>query len=233
MPWFFHQLLEYIYSAGDMVLHWILSFLFGTNFFFCWTCYESLFYSRGVPMVFRYNQMLHCNIPMLTFLGWWVACLKRLIVNSICTNRLSHIYVGKSVSTPDRIAIKCALNFLIALSAIFHLCTFGGTSWYVAPQSFIIVFLNSVLTSLSNICMSTWCPLSANFCMIELYALILCLSLLLTKGAWIIVCWITMICYHGVFISTSWSDGESSAIISVQFTDWLVPYVDFFCFLLR
>ena len=61
-------------------------------------------------------------------IGLRVACLKMLIVNSVCANRLSHIYLGKSGSTPARISRKCALNVLISLSAIFLMWTLGGTS---------------------------------------------------------------------------------------------------------
>ena len=56
-------------------------------------------------------------------------CLRSLIVSSVCTNRLSHIYLGKLVSTLVRIAKKCALDVRIALSATFLICTFGGISW--------------------------------------------------------------------------------------------------------
>ena len=39
-----------------------------------------------------------------------------------------------------------------------------------------------------------------------------------------------MICNHYVFIYTSRSDVESYSIISVEFTDGLIPYVEFLCF---
>ena len=50
-----------------------------------------------------------------------------------------------------------------------------------------MVFLNSVLTSLSKIWTSTWCHFSVKRCIMELYARILCLSFILTNGAWRIV----------------------------------------------
>ena len=75
---------------------------------------------------------LYSNGPLYysqaDILGLRVACLKRLIVNSVCVNRLSHIYFGKSGSTPASIARNWALKVLIALSALFRLWTLGGTS---------------------------------------------------------------------------------------------------------
>ena len=68
-------------------------------------------------------QYSHADILVLR-----VVCIKRFIVNSVCNNRLSHIYFGNYGSTPDIIARKCALNVLIALSNIFRLCTFCGNS---------------------------------------------------------------------------------------------------------
>ena len=62
-------------------------------------------------------------------LGLSVAFLRRLIVSSDCTKRLSNINLGNVVSTPASTEIKCALNVLIALSALFLLWMFGGTSW--------------------------------------------------------------------------------------------------------
>ena len=140
-------------------------------------------------MVLLYNKKHHWSIPMRIQFGWvWLSS----------EGWLYHIYLGKLGSTPDRIAKKCALNIGIDLSDTFLICTFGGTSWYIEPQYFTIVFLKSALTSLSKIWTSTWWTLLANPCMMDFYALILCLSLLLTKGACRIVLesqWYAIIMY--------------------------------------
>ena len=39
-----------------------------------------------------------------------------------------------------------------------------------------------------------------------------------------------MICNHYVLITNSESNGESPTIISVEFTDWLIPNMEIFCF---
>ena len=62
-------------------------------------------------------------------LGLSVACQRRLIVTSVCINRLYQINLGKLGYNLARTAKKYALNVRIALSATFLLCKFGGTSW--------------------------------------------------------------------------------------------------------
>ena len=63
------------------------------------------------------------NEPLKYFhadiLGLSVVCRRRLIISSVCTERLSHINLGKVGSTPANTEIKCALKVLIALSDIF------------------------------------------------------------------------------------------------------------------
>ena len=39
-----------------------------------------------------------------------------------------------------------------------------------------------------------------------------------------------MICNHYVLITNSGSNRELPTIISVKFTDWLIPNMEFFCF---
>jgi hypothetical protein len=61
-------------------------------------------------------------------LGLILDILNMFNVMTACGNNLSHRCIGNDLSVEQSTAIKWSLNYLIALSAAFHLWLYGGTN---------------------------------------------------------------------------------------------------------
>ena len=61
--------------------------------------------------------------------------LKRFTFSCACGIRRSHSLAGNRVSQRNNPVMRWFLKVLMALSAAFHRCTCGGTSWYLTLAS--------------------------------------------------------------------------------------------------
>ena len=94
----------------------------------------------------------------MEILGAMLDWRSRIRVRMVCEMRPPPLLMGKELSMPERMAIKCPLNIWMALLALLRLCMLGGVSLTVHPI-LLMAHLSSHGASLLSTCqfkLMTW-----------------------------------------------------------------------------